>query len=161
MPQLDVATFLPQIVWLAIIFVILFLTVSKVALPRVSEVLQARRERIEADLKRAETVRKEAEETLEAYQAAMAKARANAHQVTVEAGQKAAEIAAARHEALGADLTKAGDEAEARITAAGASAVKEMRQVARDLVRDASGKLAGIAPDDAAIDAALARAAGD
>lgn len=161
MPQLDVATFLPQLVWLAITFVILYVMVTRLALPRVSEVLQARRERIEADFERAESMRKEAEQTLEKYQAAMAEARANAHQLTVEAGQKAAEIAAAQYDTLTAKLAKDLDEAEAQIAAAGACAVDEMRQVARDLVREASGKLAGMTPDDAAIDAALARAAGE
>ena len=161
MPQLDVATFLPQLVWLAITFAILYVMVTRLALPRVSEVLQARHERIEADFERAESMRKEAEQTLEKYQAAMAEARADAHQLVVEAGQKAAEIAAAQHDTLTAKLAKDLDEAEARIAAADASAVGEMRQVARELVREASGKLAGMTPDDAAIDAALARAAGE
>ncbi len=67
----------------------------------------------------------------------------------------------AGHDALIATLAKDADEAAARITAAGISAVGEMRQVARELVREASAKLAGMTPDDTAIDAALARAAGD
>lgn len=161
MPQLDAATFLPQLVWLAITFALLYLMVTKLALPRVSEVLQARRERIEADFERAESVRKEAEQTLAAYQAAMADARSSAHQVTIEAAQKSAAIAAAQHDTLSAKLAKDTEEAEARIAAAGSNAVGEMRLVARELVREASGKLAAMTPDDTAIDAALARAAGE
>ena len=60
MPQLDVSTFPPQLVWLLITFVALFLIVWKVALPRIIDVRDNRQRRIEDDLARAETLREEA-----------------------------------------------------------------------------------------------------
>jgi len=157
-PQLDVATFLPQIFWLAVLFALLYGLVSRVALPRVSEVLQARRERVEADLGRARALSKEAEETLAAYEAAMAVSRAKAHALIVEATQAAAAAAASRNEAVTAELAAETAAAEARIAEAGRQTEAEMQAVARELVRAASGRLAGIAPGDAAIERALAAA---
>lgn len=159
MPQLDAATYLPQIFWLALSFAVLYLIVARLALPRVGEVLQARRQRIEADFERAEGLRKEAEETLAAYEAAMDEARAKAHRIMVEAAQAMAAEAARRSEALIARLAEETAAAEARIAESSRQALDEMREAAKELVRETSGKLAGVTPSDRAIEAALAEAA--
>ena len=47
-PPLDPATFVPQLVWLAISFGLLYLLLKRVALPRVGEVIEERADRIRA-----------------------------------------------------------------------------------------------------------------
>ena len=160
MPQLDAATYLPQIFWLAVAFGVLYWITLGLALPRVSEILQARRERIAGDLERADRLRKEAEETLAAYERAMAEARAKAHRLTVEAGQRIAAEAQRRNDELTATLTEGSAAAEGRINERRDAALAEMREVARELVRAASKRLAGLSPSDDAVEAALADAAG-
>ena len=155
MPQLDAATFLPQLFWLAICFGVLYLILARLALPRVGEVLQARRARIETDLARAETLRDEAAATLAAYERAMAEARGEALRLTAEAARRAAADAERRHAELTARLEAEAARAEARIAEAGAAALADMRGRAADIVRDASVKLAGVTPSDAAVAAAL------
>ena len=59
LPQLDIATYASQIFWLTVTFVVLYFLVAKIAMPRIAEVLEGRQERIEDDLDKAETLKKE------------------------------------------------------------------------------------------------------
>ena len=72
MPQLDISTFTPQLVWLAIWFVVLYLLMAKLALPRIARAMEARRRRREDDLARAAQLKAEADEASAAYQKTLA-----------------------------------------------------------------------------------------
>ena len=61
MPQLDVSTFPPQLIWLAITFIVLYLLMSKLGLPQVHAIIEARRQRLDDDLARAAEIKAEAE----------------------------------------------------------------------------------------------------
>ena len=76
MPQLDISTFPPQLFWLAVTFIVLYLLMSRLGLPRVTAIIEARRKRLDDDLSRAAEVRAEAEATVAAYQRTLAEARA-------------------------------------------------------------------------------------
>jgi len=77
-PPLDPATFVPQLVWLAIAFGLLYLLLSRVALPRVGEVIEERADRIRRDLDQAEKLKTETAGALAAYEQALAEARGKA-----------------------------------------------------------------------------------
>lgn len=155
MPQLDPATFLPQLFWLAVSFGVLYLIVSRVALPRVGEILQARRERIEADLSRAEALREEAEAAMAAHERAMAEARAEARAILAAAAAKAASEVELMYAALGARLDAEAEQAEKRIAHTAAAVLDEVRGGAVGMVRDAVLRTAGTAPSDEIIAAML------
>ena len=155
MPQLDPATFLPQLFWLAVSFGILYLIVSRAALPRVGEILQARRERIEADLSRAEALREEAEAVLAEHERAMAEARAEARALLAAATAKAASEVELMHSALDARLEAEADQAEKRIAHTAAAVLHEVRGSAAGMVRDAALRAAGTAPSDEIVAAVL------
>ncbi len=84
MPQLEFHTFVPQLVWLVIVFGYLYVMMSRVALPRIATVLEERRDRIADDLDQAEQFKRQTDEAIEAYEKALAEARAKAHEVAQE-----------------------------------------------------------------------------
>ena len=67
MPQLDITTFSPQIIWLFITFIILYVLMAKVALPRIGNILEQRQARIDDNLNAAQNLRNEATADAEAY----------------------------------------------------------------------------------------------
>ena len=71
LPQLDLATYSSQVFWLVISFVVLYFLVAKLAMPRIAEVLEERQERIEDDLDKAETLKKEAYQVRIEYEKAL------------------------------------------------------------------------------------------
>ena len=62
MPQLNVPDFAPQLFWLGIWFIVLYVLMAKVGLPRIGAVLDRRRQHREEDLARAARLKPEAEE---------------------------------------------------------------------------------------------------
>jgi F-type H+-transporting ATPase subunit b len=164
MPQLDVSTFPPQLVWLAISFVVLYLLMAKLGLPRVRAILDARRKRQDDDLARAAEMKAEAEAVLAGYQKTMADARAAAQATIRERTEQFAAEAAERQRQLAEALGEQTKAAEREIAAAKERAFAEIRNVAVDVARSVSEKLTGSAADEAklipAVDRAMAERAG-
>lgn len=158
MPQLDPAVFSSQLVWLTISFVILYLVMARVVLPRIGDVIEARQDRIAHDLDAAASLKTEAETALAEYEKSLAAARSEARDVLVQAAERRASDAAARSTKLDARIAKRVRTAEARIAAAKQDALDNLAGVAGEIARAATEKLIGAAPGGAAVTAALARA---
>jgi F-type H+-transporting ATPase subunit b len=160
MPQLDLATFPTQLIWLAITFLVLYLVLAKVGLPRVGGIIADRRARIDGDLEKAAQMKSEAEAVIAAYEKALAEARMQA-QITLRetAEQLSAKSAAKQHEVM-EQLNRETQAAERRIAAAKAEALGSLREIAIEATREAAQKLTGVALDAAraasAVDSTLA-----
>ena len=155
MPQLAFETFTPQLIWLAITFVLLYLIMWRVLLPRIGEVLDERQNRIQHDLDEAERLKQEAEAALAEYDAAIAAARADALALLAEGRANLAGDLAARKDKVAAEIATRTGEAEARIGAAKQAAMAEVRGAAIDTARAVIGRLAAIEVAGPALDAAV------
>jgi F-type H+-transporting ATPase subunit b len=155
MPQLDVSTFTPQLFWLVVWFVVLYLVMAKLGLPRIALAIEARRQRREDDLARAAEMKAAAETANAAFQQTMAKARAEAQAVIKEAADRFAVEAAQRQRALAAVLAEQIAAAEQRIAATRDEALTEVRGIAIDVGRAVVEKLTGSAPNAARLAAAV------
>jgi F-type H+-transporting ATPase subunit b len=150
LPQLNPDHFTPQLFWLAVTFVALLFVMSKIALPRVGDVLAERRDRIKRDLDAAARLKDETDKALGDYEKALADARANASSIAKDTRAKlAAETDVERHRV---DDQIAGKlrEADTRIAATKSKAVSAIGDIATDTARAVVQKLIGqdVSADD-------------
>lgn len=155
LPQLDIATFPTQVFWLVVSFLVLYVLVSRVALPRISEVLEERQDRIADDLDKAETLKKEAEQVRMEYEKALSEARNKAHIVLREAQDAAAKNATEAEAVARETVANMLKDAETRIAVARSDAMSNVRNVARDVAGDAVAKLIGIEVSGEEVDRAV------
>jgi F-type H+-transporting ATPase subunit b len=147
MPQLDIATFAPQLIWLAITFLALYGVMTFVGLPRVGGVLAARRTKIEGDLEKASQMKSEAEAVIAAYEKALAEARVQAQITLRETTEALNAQSAERQRKVIEELHRETQAAERRIAEAKAQALGSLREIAIEATREAAQKLTGAAID--------------
>ena len=143
MPQLDVSTYASQIFWLLIAFSTLYYLLSRKGLPRIADVLEARRDRIAADLDQAQHLRAEAEDALATHESHMLEAREQAHALMAETLAKLQSEASARQAELDAELAVQIRDAEERIAETKRSALRELEEVAVVAAQAAIERLIG------------------
>ena len=158
MPQLDFSMWPPQIIWLVITFGILYMVISKFALPKIGGAIESRQNRIASDLDEAQRLKDESERAIAAYETALAEAKAKAHGIAQETRDTLkAEIEAERN-ALDAKLNERLAEAEARISATKADALKSVEEVAGEAAGAIVSRLIGKKASSADIKKAVADA---
>lgn len=152
-PPFDSTTFGPQLFWLAITFGALYLLMSRVALPRIGEILEVRRDRIEGDLAEAERLRHQTDEAIEAYEAELAEARDKAHGLAEDTRSTIKADLAAKRQEVEADLSKKMSAAESRIQQTKSEALESVDAIAVEtavvLVSQISGDITEKAAKDA------------
>jgi F-type H+-transporting ATPase subunit b len=160
MPQLDFKTPLTisQVVWGAIIFVVLYIMLSRTALPMVASVLEERATKIAKDLDEARAAKARADDGMREADEATAKARAESQAAINAALDEAKTAAAAQAEVLNTRLEKQLQESETQIAQARASAMSALRQVATETAATVVTRLTGKEPDAGRLDSAIGSA---
>ena len=155
MPQLQFNNPLTtgQLFWGAVVFLLLYLTLSRSALPRVASVLDERRRRIEGDLDAAKAARTEADQAIEALRRARREAAAESAAIVETVVREARDRAAAAAHETNARLEAEIARAEAGVAAARQAALGSLRAVAAETAQLLVGRLAGGAVDRALVEA--------
>ena len=156
MPQFDSATWLPQLVWLAAIFAVLYFAVIRPTLPKVGRVIDERESRVAADLDAAVAAKTEADAIRTRYDTGMAAARDAAQAQVAAAQADAAAAAEARMKALAAVLDGQATDAATRLTTARDAARATLAATTTELTGAAVTRLTGLTLPPATIAAALA-----
>ena len=156
MPQLDFSTFPNQIFWLIVTLVVLYLVLSRVALPRIATVLSERHGAIQRDLDKAEEMKRSAIEAENTYNKALADARAKANDIVNEAKseiQKDLDKAIAKADL---EISAKAVESEKAISAIRDSAVQSVEEVANVTANNIVDAILPEAADTKTIKAAVA-----
>lgn len=154
-PQLNAATYPSQVFWLAVAFVLLYALMSKIALPAVGRVIDARRAHKDGDLSQAAAMNSEAEDIRTAYERALAKAQRDAHDAFSAAEKAVADKVTAAQAHFGENARNRLAVAEKRIAAAKAEALRSLTDISADVAAGMVQKIAGVTVDKAAAKAAV------
>ena len=159
LPQFQFEHWAGQIGYLLILFVVLYLLVSKVFAPRLRRVMDERADTISTAVATARQVQAEAAEQAAVAQAEVAKARADARAMAAAAKSRVTEEANARQAAEEAVVNARIAEAEAAIGKTRDAAMVHVGTIASDTVVSIVDRLTGKAPTVAEATAAVKGAA--
>jgi F-type H+-transporting ATPase subunit b len=157
-PPFASETFASQLIWLALIFAALYWLMSKVALPRVGAIFEARQQRIDSDLAEAQRLKDETDAAIAAYEKALADARSRAQTLANETREKHAAEAEARRKELDATLSVRLAEAEKIIAAQRSAAMANVQDIAVEAAAAIVERLVGNLPASSEVTSAVAAA---
>ena len=126
LPQLDYASYPSQIFWLAVSFVLLYIIVSRIALPRISQILQRRMRNIDADYSAARKYRREVETLVGEMEEILAQGRGETQ-----------ELLRNKHQALQTKISEQQTQAQQEI----AAEIAEQEQAIDEAKNDALAKV--------------------
>ena len=155
-PPFDPANFSSTLIWLALCFGLLYLLMSRIALPRMEKILDTRRARIDSDLNAAKAAKAQADAAAAAHAKTLVDARANAQATAQKAREALSADTTAKRTALEAQLAERLAGAEAQIAATKAQAMTNVASIAHDTAAAIVHHLTGLTPDTKSIAAALA-----
>ncbi|UUX51479.1 F0F1 ATP synthase subunit B' [Nisaea acidiphila] len=158
LPQLDIGTFPTQVFWLFITFIVLYIAMTKIAIPRIEYVLEERHSKIAEDLDKAGKLKADAEEVQANYEKALADARGSAHETVVAAKDEAAKKNAKAETEADTAAVKKVQEAEASIDAARSEALSNVKDVVSEVAGEAVQKLIGVKVTKTELNKAVAAA---
>lgn len=159
MPQFDFANvFVPQLVWLAIFFAILYFGIIRLTLPKVGNVMQAREDKVTGDIAAAEAAKAASDKLADDYAAGLDAAHKAARGRIAEAQAKAAANVEAALAKTDAALAEKAAAADASLATARAKALGEIETVASDAAADIVERLTGKRPASGALTKAVAAA---
>jgi F-type H+-transporting ATPase subunit b len=155
MPQLVPTDFAPQLIWLAIIFTLFYLVLSRLALPQIERVLKDRKAKIGGDLQAAREAQHNADKEAERYEAEITAAKAKGHGTIRASREKLNAELSEKRGVLDSQLAEKTAETEKHVQALLERASGEMEAMTAGVVSDIVKELAGIEVSDNEVQAAL------
>lgn len=132
-----------DIIWSSVCFVIILFVVWKVALPRLTALLDERSAAIEGNIAKADEAQRKAEAALVEYTAQLADARKEAGEIRDAAREDGKKILAEAKDSASAEATRLTSAAHAQIEAERQSALVSLRSEVGTLAIDLAGGVIG------------------
>jgi F-type H+-transporting ATPase subunit b len=154
-PPFQSEHFPSQLVWLTVSFILLYVLMSRVALPRIGAILAERSRLIRDDLAAAERLKEQSDAAHAAYEKALADARSRAQSIANATREKQAREAEETQKRLEAQLHERLAAAEQSIAKTRTAAMENVRTIAADTASAIVERLLGKAPAEHDVAAAL------
>ncbi len=161
LPQLNTNDMAPQLIWLAVTFLALYFVLSKFTLPRISSVLDERKNRIERDIAEGERLNSETQNAIAEYEQKLTDARSKAGTMVKENRDAVtADLDAKRLVAEAQDHARLAA-AEERINAMKSEAMAQVTTISSETAQELIKSLIGTDVSADEINRAMQPAAGE
>ncbi len=149
LPQMDASTYPGQIFWLAVTFVLIYVVMAKISLPRVKDTLDRRQAHKDSHLNEAGHLNDEAEDVRKAYEKSLAEAQKKAAAAMAAGARDASAKAAQEQSAFAEKARKRLADTERNIAKAKTEALGSMTEIATGIAADITQKVANMSVDEA------------
>ena len=153
MPQLNPEFWISQIFWLTLTFGILYIILSKLILPKISDNLESRKSQILENVEAAEKQRQNSEEKLKEYEEIVSKSKIEAKSIFNQAREKALKDISAKKEVLDKQIDDEIDKAEQEIKVLQSGAAEKINKIAIETSSELIQKLIGAEVNNSSISA--------
>jgi len=130
MPQLNPEFWFSQIFWLIITFGILFITLSKLILPKISETLEVRKSQISENIEAAEKEREESENKIKEYEKIILDSKTEAKNYFNKAREKILKDIDKKKEILESEINEEINKAEIEISELVSNSPEKINKIA-------------------------------
>jgi len=153
MPQLNPEFWVSQIFWLTLTFGILYITLSKLILPKISNNLESRKSKILENIEAAEKQREDSETKLKEYEEIISKSKLEAKTIFNQAREKALKDINAKREVLNKQIDEEISNAEQEIKSLRDGAPDKINKIAIETSSELIQKLIGTEVNNSSISA--------
>ena len=153
MPQLNPEFWVSQIVWLVLTFGILYIVLSKLILPKISNNLESRKSQILENIETAETQREESEKKLKEFEKIILESKLEAKNYFNEARQKILEDINNKRVALEKDIDKEISAAEQEVNNLKITSSEKIKKIAIETSSELIKRLIGEEANNSSISA--------
>jgi F-type H+-transporting ATPase subunit b len=164
MPQLNPEFWISQIFWLTLTFGILYIVLSKLILPKISDNLESRKSQILENIEAAEKQRQNSEEKLKEYEEIVSKSKMEAKNIFNQVREKALKDISAKKDVLDKQIDDEIGKAEQEIKELQKGAADKINKIAIETSSELIQKLIGAEVNNSSISAIvddLSRRSGD
>jgi len=164
MPQLNPEFWISQIFWLTLTFGILYIVLSKLILPKISDNLESRKSQILENIEAAEKQRQNSEEKLKEYEEIVSKSKMEAKNIFNQAREKALKDISDKKDILDKQIDDEIGKAEQEIKELQKGAADKINKIAIETSSELIQKLIGAEVNNSSISAIvddLSRRSGD
>ena len=153
MPQLNPEFWVSQIFWLILTFGILYVVLSKLILPKISNNLESRKSQILENIEAAEKQREDSETKLEEYEKIISKSKLEAKNIFSQSREKVLKDISAKREVLDKQIDEEISKAELEISNLRESAPDKINMIAIETSSELIQKLIGAEVNNSSISA--------
>ena len=133
MPQFDVSTYLPQIFWVLSIFLCYWLVMDRMIIPKIAEMIEARKRKYNDFIQKAEDINKKAQMSLQQYEETLAAARADANKQIEQNEKELKELITQKEDEIRKELELKMDDYEKKLVDERAKILKKIDNMSVDV----------------------------